>query len=197
LKNFLILLIAFCLPVIFSGCSAVYTESFLGEKSVNLNRFKLDGIWVGGNEIDQAAFFLKVLEPDKGKLKACMIDFSGNDPRFEKYNIRLREQGDWLIGHFKETDESENRLWFIATISETQITGWIPDASGFKKMAEADEIDGVVLKGGDVVLDSLSDETLEQLVNNPSMGAFNWENPIVINRVDSRIFDSGKNDTRL
>jgi len=170
LKLVLVVLTLLAIP----GCNAVISKRPVGEKPARIVARDWEGDWVTTDGVVK----LKVLDPEKGIIKASWLedDKSGN-PALKVAEIELRDFGGWLFANTKE-DKGRGYVWGRIRNEDRQIIVWSPDEKSFAQAIKDGTFPGR-LDGDEVILDELKPTHLKIITSNERGVLFSWDKPSV------------------
>ena len=163
------------LAFLMSGCNAVFTKNYLGEKPADLSDYDLNGTWILDDEDEQIAIVLKVIDPEGGILEAGWIETHGAEFELEHHRIHLNEQGDWLVGHCDDSEDPTRKFWFLTKVTPEKIIGLSPNLKTYKRLINTGEVKGVIEEGGNITLENVPAAQFKALVADESLKGFHWD----------------------
>jgi hypothetical protein len=142
--------------------------------------------WQGTWLHNDGAIVLKVPESEPGRLQALWIE----DDQLESYMLDLRKLAKH---HFINLQDKDKLYWFAKFNREGDtLLIWLPFVKQFKNAIEQQQIQGKVitakssLKSDDVVIESANDVLEQFFVDKQDIMLFDYENPLILQRLPSR-----------
>jgi hypothetical protein len=169
------LIIAGSLLSITCGCNSIISKHPLGEKPARIVAKDWEGNW----ESSDGAVTVKVVDADKGLLKAFWIeDEKQGSPVMKTADVELRESGGWLFASTREEGKNRGYLWGRIKNEDRQIIVWLPDENMFKQMVKESVFPGM-LDGDGVLLEELTPRHLKLITTSEKGVLFEWDKPAV------------------
>ena len=177
----LFLFVAF-VPIL-GACSQVLSSAPIGETPVSISEEDWDGVWVW----EEGAIAIKVLDEATGVLLVSIIEVDKEPPTVEPTEMRLSRVGGWTFANWEE--EPGVFSWLRVEREGEMILAWGPDFSRFKELVDEGILPGEVrsrgdpMGGGQVVLDTLTEEHLDIITDSSEGVLFDWDEPVGAFRV--------------
>ncbi len=169
----------------FSGCTSVTSRQLVGAAPVTLDAEKWDGAWTDDNE---TVLFLRVKDATAGVLEVGNVERNQEEMKLTKFDVFVRQSGDWLWASFKDKEDSP---YSFARISEADrhLLVWNPDPAAFVRRVRAGEMKGALLKDdqgketGSVIIDEVSPEDMSAIQTGEWSGVLDLSRPWILRRL--------------
>lgn len=155
------------------GCNAVLSKHPVGDSPARIETKEWEGNWITSD----GAVSLKVLDADKGILRASWVEDGRNGTPTKSAEIEVRESGGWLIASARD-DKGRGYFWGRIKNEDGQIIVWSPDERLFAKAVKDGVLPGRV-EGDDVILDDLKPHHLKVITDTEKGVLFSWDRPSI------------------
>lgn len=160
------------------GCNAVISKRPVGENPARIVAKEWEGNWVTSD----GAVRLKVLDADKGILRATWLEDDKNgNPALKTVEIEVRESGGWLLANTRE-DKGRGYVWGRVQNEDRQIIVWSPDDRLFAQAVKDGIFPGRV-EGNEVILGNLKPQHLKIITSTERGVLFSWDKPSIFVKV--------------
>jgi hypothetical protein len=165
------------------GCGEVIASAPMGETPVSVSKDDWEGMWVWS----EGSIAIKVLDEAAGVLLVSLIEVDKEPPTVEPMEMRLSKTGGWTFANWEEEPGAFSWLR-VERVGET-ILAWSPDFSRFEELVDEGILPGEVrsrgdpMGGGQVVLDTLTEEHLDIITGSSQGVLFDWDEPVAAFRV--------------
>ena len=174
---------AFVLFVL-SGCNAVWVAQPLGARARVLKPEDWNGVWQ--SQQDNSCVTVHVTDAAKGEFVAATVetDKDRNALVLKSETIAVRDGGKWMYLQVSDPHEGKDRFsWAPARRDEEVLCIWLPSVITCRALVQSGKLKGEVTSSGDVVLESLSAETLTAMTTGDLHAALEWGSPLVLRRI--------------
>jgi hypothetical protein len=166
-------------PLLLGGCHAVYSAQPVGDKPVVLVAGDWEGTWVHKD----GAVTVAVVNPEKGVLEIGWVEKRQDRLVFERYQVLVRQSGQWLFGNVQDPDRPRLYVWGRLRNEDNRIVLWAPEVGKLKSLVERKIVRGSVTENGeDVILDGPDAAELQRLMRGTDGISLDWERPLVFSR---------------
>lgn len=180
-----------------TSCSSVISNRPIGLEYISINPEDWNGIWL----IDDNVVRVKVIDESKGVIKFALIEEKENDLQLECIVLQIMKGKKWLYANVLEMEgekATDKYLWGRINNEDNKIVFWAPSVGMFLKAVESKKIKAIVAKKAKLkdsnelseeetlpVSITLIDESkaIIDLVENGEVNFFEWDHPIVLNRL--------------
>ncbi|HUF60911.1 MAG TPA: hypothetical protein VMN36_02445 [Verrucomicrobiales bacterium] len=180
--------VAVVATALFSGCTSVTSRQLAGAAPVTLEAEKWEGVWTDDNE---SVLFIRVKDSTGGVLEVGNVERNEEEMKFTKFDVMVRQSGDWLWANFKEKEDSP---YSFARISapDRHLLVWIPDPAAFVRRVRAGDMQGELLKDdqgketGSVIVDEISADHITAIQSGEWSGVLDLSRPWILRRLGAR-----------
>ncbi|MGV8073023.1 MAG: hypothetical protein AB2L11_00465 [Syntrophobacteraceae bacterium] len=175
-KFFLIILSA----LVMSGCSAVYSPLPVGESPYAIKSEDWDGTWINKDTY----FSVKVVDGQKGVLRAAWMEWKDDEARLESHEVQLLQTGKWVFANVKVSEGDEKVLFVWAPFKRdgNAVVCWTPDVEKFKALGKAGKLP-CREENDDIFLNDLTPEHLKIITSETECQLYDWRDPLVFIRM--------------
>ena len=179
--------------IVTGGCAGVYTLAPVGEKPATLDPAKWEGTWFNDN---QKTLQVKVVDRTTGELLVSSTEEHNGKPKTETITVLVRESGKRLFANVAETAESQfggderepnskevRYAWAMIKLQSDMLVVWGPDVVKFTALVKAGKLKGREVKGGDVILEPLTDKETRALASEELGVPLLWDAPELFRRI--------------
>jgi len=172
-------ILTFCF-FLWSGCSEVYVRQPIGDAPRDITAER--GLWEGTWLQDDRALTVVAADAAKGVLRVSWVESDGKESACKSADVYLRNCRDWTFASVRDKDKSTDLfLWGRVKLREHWILIWTP-ATTFRSLVEDGRLPGAITGDG-VVLESLTPEQLQAIVDSSFGVLFDWDEPVILTKV--------------